>query len=135
MNRLVLDHTYVQGFVQAQNPANLAPEVKLAHERLHQGTGAGSDFLGWIDLPVNYDHEGVAASRIVRCQRSKRGLRGICSNRHRRFLLGSGRHQPLGHSFYNLLDHGETQDYHRSFMPEPISAAGTYGSAGPDWRS
>ena len=60
MNRLVLDHTYVQGFVQAQELANLAPEVKLAHERLHQGTGAGSDFLGWIDLPMNYDREEFA---------------------------------------------------------------------------
>lgn len=32
--------------------------VKSAHDKLHNGTGAGNDFLGWIDLPVNYDkHE------------------------------------------------------------------------------
>ncbi len=30
-------------------------EVLSAHEALHNGTGAGADFLGWLDLPVNYD--------------------------------------------------------------------------------
>ena len=34
--------------------------VKTAHEKLHNGTGAGSDFLGWVDLPVNYDKEEFA---------------------------------------------------------------------------
>ena len=29
--------------------------VKTSHDMLHKGTGAGNDFLGWIDLPVNYD--------------------------------------------------------------------------------
>jgi glucose-6-phosphate isomerase len=31
--------------------------VKSAHDKLHNGTGAGNDFLGWIDLPVNYDKD------------------------------------------------------------------------------
>lgn len=34
--------------------------VKTAHDKLHNGNGAGSDFLGWIDLPVNYDKEEFA---------------------------------------------------------------------------
>lgn len=32
-------------------------EISKAHAMLHEGTGQGSDFLGWIDLPVNYDKE------------------------------------------------------------------------------
>ena len=28
-----------------------------AHKTLVEGTGAGNDFLGWVDLPVNYDRE------------------------------------------------------------------------------
>ena len=28
--------------------------VKSAHDKLHNGTGAGNDFLGLIDLPVKY---------------------------------------------------------------------------------
>lgn len=34
--------------------------VKSAHDKLHNGSGAGNDFLGWIDLPVNYDKEEFA---------------------------------------------------------------------------
>ena len=30
-------------------------EIVNAHKMLHDGTGKGSDFLGWVDLPVNYD--------------------------------------------------------------------------------
>lgn len=31
------------------------PYVKLAHEQLHNKTGAGYEFTGWLDLPKNYD--------------------------------------------------------------------------------
>ena len=34
--------------------------VKSAHDKLHNKTGAGNDFLGWIDLPVNYDKDEFA---------------------------------------------------------------------------
>ncbi|EOD7910815.1 glucose-6-phosphate isomerase [Staphylococcus aureus] len=37
--------------------------VKSIHKTIHEGTGAGSDFLGWVDLPVDYDKEEF--SRIV----------------------------------------------------------------------
>ena len=36
---------------------NIWPEVEAAHKTLHEKTGAGSDFLGWVDLPINYDKE------------------------------------------------------------------------------
>ena len=34
---------------------NMKESVKIAHKKLHEKTGAGNDFLGWLDLPVNYD--------------------------------------------------------------------------------
>lgn len=39
---------------------NIEPQIRVAHEMLHQKTGAGSDFLGWVDLPVNYDKDEFA---------------------------------------------------------------------------
>ncbi len=33
------------------------PEVKKAKEHLLKGDAAGSDFLGWVNLPEDYDHE------------------------------------------------------------------------------
>ena len=33
------------------------PEVKKAKEHLLKGDAAGNDFLGWVNLPEDYDHE------------------------------------------------------------------------------
>ena len=35
-------------------------KIEAAIETLVKGTGAGNDFIGWVDLPVNYDHEEFA---------------------------------------------------------------------------
>ena len=32
-------------------------EVKKIHKVLHEKTGAGSDYLGWLDWPLNYDKD------------------------------------------------------------------------------
>ncbi len=36
---------------------NIRAEISAAHKTLHEHTGEGNDFLGWIDLPVNYDKD------------------------------------------------------------------------------
>ncbi|WP_199615437.1 glucose-6-phosphate isomerase [Paenibacillus alkalitolerans] len=47
-----------------------AGAVRLAHDMLHNGSGAGSDYLGWVELPTNYDKEEFgriqAAARNIR---------------------------------------------------------------------
>ncbi len=44
-------------FFRQEELENLKGQVQSAHDVLHSKTGAGSDFLGWMDLPVNYDKE------------------------------------------------------------------------------
>ena len=36
---------------------SLVQQAQSAIDMLKDGTGAGSDFIGWVDLPVNYDKE------------------------------------------------------------------------------
>jgi len=36
---------------------NLQAQVTVADEMIRKGTGPGADFLGWRDLPENYDRE------------------------------------------------------------------------------
>lgn len=38
----------------------LEKQVTLCHEGLHQKTGKGNDFLGWVDLPRDYDKDEFA---------------------------------------------------------------------------
>ena len=58
-----LDDQYLSGFIGEEEYAAIAPQVLLAHETLHEGTGLGSHFLGWVDLPSRYDKEEF--SRIL----------------------------------------------------------------------
>ncbi len=51
---------YLDGFVADSEFKLLEPAVKAAHDALHTKTGAGSDFLGWLDLPKSYDKEEFA---------------------------------------------------------------------------
>ncbi|MCI8441301.1 MAG: glucose-6-phosphate isomerase [Provencibacterium sp.] len=51
---------YAEGFTAPHELPAIAPQVRAAHEALHGKTGLGNDFLGWVDLPVDYDKEEFA---------------------------------------------------------------------------
>ncbi|MFK7694516.1 glucose-6-phosphate isomerase [Paenibacillus sp. HJGM_3] len=101
--RLHFDYSKALTFVNQHEIDYFAEPVRLAHEQLHKGTGAGSDYLGWIDLPTNYDKEEFA--RIG--QAAKR----IQSNSEALVVIGIGGSylgaraavEMLSHSFYNML--------------------------------
>jgi glucose-6-phosphate isomerase len=46
---------YVKLFVSDDEIAAIWPRVEAARDKVMNGTGEGSDFLGWRDLPENYD--------------------------------------------------------------------------------
>ena len=47
-------------FIRPEEYEAIYPQVELAHNQLESKTGAGNDFLGWLDLPVTYDKEEFA---------------------------------------------------------------------------
>jgi glucose-6-phosphate isomerase len=52
-----LDTRHLSSFIGQNEFTAIAPQVKLAHEALHSGNCAGNEFIGWVDLPTNYDKE------------------------------------------------------------------------------
>ena len=52
---LNLSEKFCNGFVSSEEMENLYPQAAAALKVVKDGTGAGSDFLGWFDLPENYD--------------------------------------------------------------------------------
>ena len=50
----------IDTFIQAHELDQMQSQVTAANKLLREGTGAGSDFLGWVDLPTNYDKEEFA---------------------------------------------------------------------------
>ena len=53
-----IDRSGTETFVQPHTLDKAA--CKMAIDTLCSGTGAGNDFIGWVDLPVNYDKEEFA---------------------------------------------------------------------------
>lgn len=54
---LKLNDTFAKGFVSEDELTAIAPMANLAFSVLKSGKGPGSDFLGWVDLPIAYDKE------------------------------------------------------------------------------
>ena len=57
---LKLNADYLNGFIDAADYSGISDEIRRAAATLENRSGEGSDFLGWIDLPVDYDKEEFA---------------------------------------------------------------------------
>ncbi|MBE6850354.1 MAG: glucose-6-phosphate isomerase [Ruminococcus sp.] len=57
---LKLNTKYLEGFVGKDEMTGIKAQVMTAAQMLHDKSGLGSDFLGWLDLPTNYDKEEFA---------------------------------------------------------------------------
>ena len=55
-----VNEKFLSGFLAAHELENLRPEAEGALARVTAKTGAGNDFLGWVDLPVEYDKDEFA---------------------------------------------------------------------------
>ena len=62
---LKLNNKFVQNFVSNEEIDNITSEVYEAQKLLYSRTGEGNDFLGWIDLPVDYDKEEFARIKVA----------------------------------------------------------------------
>ena len=54
---VTLTATSLEPFVHEGELQAILPQVEAAHRTIHEKSGPGNDFLGWLDLPVNYDRE------------------------------------------------------------------------------
>ena len=60
-----LTKKYVSSFVTDEEILAYQDEIIKAHDALHNKTGAGNDFTGWVDLPVDYDKEEFARIKVA----------------------------------------------------------------------
>ena len=57
---LKLNTKYLEGFVNADEMVGIKAQVNAAADMLHSKTGLGNDFLGWVELPTDYDKDEFA---------------------------------------------------------------------------
>ena len=73
---------HLSKFVKESEFEAIWPQVQAAHQLLEQRNGPGNDFLGWVDLPVNYDKEEFA--------RIKSAAQKICEDSDVLVVIGIG---------------------------------------------
>lgn len=54
-DKIKLDLSKTEQFINEQEINNMQPFVTAAHQIINEKSGQGSEFLGWIDLPKDYD--------------------------------------------------------------------------------
>jgi glucose-6-phosphate isomerase len=107
---ITFDYENVLPFLQQSEVENLSEFVKVAHNMLHEKKGPGSDYLGWVTLPNDYDKEEFT--------RIKKAAERIRNSSDALIVIGIGGSylgaraaiEALSHSFHNQMN-GNTQIY------------------------
>lgn len=119
---VTFDYSKASGFISAEEVSNMKATVECAKEVLVHKTGAGNDFLGWIDLPVDYDKEEFG--------RIKKAAAKIQSDSDVLLVVGIGGSylgaraaiEFLTNSFYNVLDKDARKTPEIYFVGNSISS-------------
>ena len=101
--KLNFSYQFAKNFFYEDELKQIKPYVELANEVLTSKTGAGNDFLGWVDLPETYDKDEFA--------RIKKAAEKIKNDSEVLVVIGIGGSylgakaaiEFLSHSFYNNL--------------------------------
>ena len=103
MSKVTFDYSKAAPFIKDHEVDSMKKLAEDAKELLVSKTGAGNDFLGWIDLPVDYDKDEFA--------RIKKAAAKIQSDSEVLLVIGIGGSylgaraavEFLRHSFYNVV--------------------------------
>lgn len=104
MAKVTFDYSKTAQFISADEVNSMKKLALDAKETLVSKNGAGNDFLGWIDLPVNYDKEEF--------DRIKKAAEKIQGDSEVLLVIGIGGSylgaraaiEFLRHNFYNMVD-------------------------------
>ena len=103
MGQVKFDYSKTAGYVHEHEVESMKALTESARKLLLSKSGAGNDYLGWIDLPVDYDKEEFA--------RIKKAAEKIKSDSDVLVVIGIGGSylgaraaiEFLGHNFFNLV--------------------------------
>ncbi len=104
MSKVTFDYSKAASFISKDEMAIMEKLAADAKETLVSKTGAGNDFLGWIDLPVDYDKDEF--------DRIKQAAKKIQEDSEVLLVIGIGGSylgaraaiEFLRHNFYNMVD-------------------------------
>jgi glucose-6-phosphate isomerase len=103
MATIKLDYKKALGFVGEHEIQYLQKQIMDAHTMLHEKNGPGNDFLGWVELPNQYDRQEfdriLKSAEKIRRDSDVLIVVGIGGS----YLGARAAIEALSHSFYNML--------------------------------
>lgn len=103
MSKVTYDYSKALSFISEEEVELIRPQVEAAKELLISKKGAGNDFLGWLDLPVDYDKDEFArikkAADKIRCDSAVLLVIGIGGS----YLGARAAIEFLKHNFFNSV--------------------------------
>ena len=122
MGSVKFDYSKVIGFIKQHEIDCMQSYVDQAHKMIHEKTGLGNDFLGWVDLPKNYNKEEF--SRI------KKAAEKVKSDSDVLLVIGIGGSylgaraaiEMASHSFRNNLSKEDRKSPEIYFVGQNISS-------------
>ena len=122
MAKVTFDYSKTAQFISADEISSMKKLALDAKETLVSKSGAGNDFLGWIDLPVNYDKEEFsrikAAAKKIQSDSEVLLVIGIGGS----YLGARAAIEFLRHNFYNMVDKGIRKTPEIYFVGNSISS-------------
>ncbi|TYQ16245.1 UNVERIFIED_CONTAM: glucose-6-phosphate isomerase [Acetivibrio alkalicellulosi] len=122
MEKIKFDYSKAGDFICDNEVSYLENVVKTTHEMLHNKTGAGNDFLGWVDLPINYDKEEFsrikAAAQKIKSDSDVLVVIGIGGS----YLGAKAAIDMLSHTFHNMLPDSKRKAPQIYFVGHNISS-------------
>ena len=123
MSKVTFDYSKAGCFIADHEVEAMKPLAEAAAKTLTEKTGAGNDFLGWIDLPVDYDKEEFA--------RIKKAAAKIQSDSEVLLVIGIGGSylgaraaiEFLQHNFYNILPKDQRKTPEIYFVGNNLSSS------------
>lgn len=106
MNNISIDYSRLKGFINEEELNDLKESLYDSHESLSNKNGLGNDFLGWVNLPLEYDRDEFKrikeASKRIKAQSDALVIIGIGGS----YLGARAVIDMLSHSFYNDVSSG-----------------------------
>lgn len=122
MDKVTVDLNNTKPYIKDEEIKALDPFIKEAHKMLHEDTGLGNEFIGWLDLPLNYDKDEF--------KRIKKASDKIKANSEILLVIGIGGSylgaraaiEMLSHNFKNLLKKEDKEGTDIIFVGNSISS-------------
>lgn len=102
-NKVTFDYSKADVFVNGHELKSMKGITEAAKEELLGREGAGNDYLGWIDLPVDYDKEEFARIKAAASKIQKDSEVLIVIGIGGSYLGARAAIEFLRHNFYNMV--------------------------------